>query len=496
MAKRIGIICYLNTNKIMNYKLLIMLFVFGLFFSCTEKINNPIKVDAAPAIFPDYTDVTVPATIAPLNFTVNEDFEKINAVIEDFKGNKIEVQGKKNVQIPMTKWINILKENIGGGIIVTVAVKQKKQWQQYRPFPVYISNYPIDEGLAYRLVAPGYEIYSKMGIYQRSLSDFKQTTLLENTLVSPSCVNCHSFKQTSANDLSLHIRGEYGGTILQTNGQTNVLNLKRDDLISPGVYPYWHPQGKYIAYSVNTTQQVFHEAADERIEVVDLKSDIMVYDIEKNTILTTPLLKTDDFETFPSFSPDGITLYFSCSTKQELPGDYKEIRYNLCKIDFNPSTGSFGTKIDTLVWADKDKKSVSFARPSYDGKYIMYTLSDYGNFSIWHKEADLWLLNLQTGENRLLTEVNSPDTESYHSWSSNSHWFVFSSRRIDGLYTRPYIASIDENGKISKPFLLPQKDPDYYLTSLYSFNIPEFVNGQVKLDLPKLKKQLASKERK
>jgi Tol biopolymer transport system component len=283
---------------------------------------------------------------------------------------------------------------------------------------------------------------------------------------------------------------------LQTNGKTDVLNLKRDSLISPGVYPYWHPQGKYIAYSVNTTHQMFHSAADERIEVVDWASDIIVYDIENNTILSTPLLKTENFETFPSFSPDGKTLYFSCSTKQELPEDYKEIRYNLCKIDFNPENGSFGTKIDTLVWVDKDKKSISFARPSYDGKYIMYVLSDYGNFSIWHKEADLWLLNLQTGENRLLTEVNSPDTESYHSWSSNSRWFVFSSRRIDGLYTRPYIASIDENGKISKPFLLPQKNPDYYTESLYSFNIPEFVNGQVQLNLPELKKQLISKQRK
>lgn len=120
----------------------------------------------------------------------------------------------------------------------------------------------------------------------------------------------------------------------------------------------------------------------------------------------------------------------------------------------------------------------------------------YGNFSIWHKEADLWLLDLQTGENRPLTEVNSDETESYHSWSSNSRWFVFSSRRIDGLYTRPFIASIDENGKVSKPFLLPQRNPDYYLESLYSFNIPEFANGTIHMDIKRLEKQLPSKERK
>ena len=87
----------------------------------------------------------------------------------------------------------------------------------------------------------------------------------------------------------------------------------------------------------------------------------------------------------------------------------------------------------------------------------MFTLSDYGNFSIWHKEANLWLLDLTSGDLRELSEVNSDDTESFHNWSSNSRWFVFSSRRGDGLYTRLYLASMDENGKISKPFSFPRK---------------------------------------
>ena len=71
------------------------------------------------------------------------------------------------------------------------------------------------------------------------------------------------------------------------------------------------------------------------------------------------------------------------------------------------------------------------------------------------------------------------DTESYHSWSSNSRWIVFSSRRIDGLYTRPYFAYIDEEGNASKPFLLPQKDTDYYHRFMKSYNIPEFITGKV-----------------
>lgn len=69
--------------------------------------------------------------------------------------------------------------------------------------------------------------------------------------------------------------------------------------------------------------------------------------------------------------------------------------------------------------------------------------------------------------------------ESYHSWSSNSRWFVFSSRRMDGLYTHPYIAHIDENGEIGKPFVLPQEEACFYSSFMQSFNIPEFVTSEV-----------------
>ena len=141
-------------------------------------------------------------------------------------------------------------------------------------------------------------------------------------------------------------------------------------------------------------------------------------------------------------------------------------------------------------------KSVSFPRPSYDGKSLMFTLSDYGNFSIWHKEADLWSLDLSTGKIRPLSEVNSEDTESFHNWSGNSRWFVFSSRREDGLYTRLYIASVDGNGQVGKPFLLPQKDPaTYYSRSDYSYNAPDFVNKPIKIDPKVFERQVTSDQR-
>jgi len=126
----------------------------------------------------------------------------------------------------------------------------------------------------------------------------------------------------------------------------------------------------------------------------------------------------------------------------------------------------------------------------------MFTLSDYGNFSIWHKEADLWLLDLKDGGMRPIKEVNSDDTESFHNWSSNSRWFVFSSRRGDGLYTRLYLASMDENGVVGKPFLLPQENPwEYYDRLVYSYNVPDFTSEPVKLERRKVERGIVSRKR-
>jgi len=71
---------------------------------------------------------------------------------------------------------------------------------------------------------------------------------------------------------------------------------------------------------------------------------------------------------------------------------------------------------------------------------------------------------------------NSDNVESWHSWSSNGHWVVFSSRRRDGLFMDAWIGYVDEKGAPHKPFLLPQKDPDFYDSFLFSFNVPELLN--------------------
>ena len=328
-----------------------------------------------------------------------------------------------------------------------------------------------------------------MGIYQRNLETYSQTPIIENSLTGGNCVNCHTYCQRDPSRMLFHARADYGGTAMIIDGNVEKLNTKTDSTISALVYPYWHPSGKYVAFSVNTTSQNFFSHNPNRIEVYDSASDIVVYDVDRHEISWSPLTRSkDSFETFPAFSPDGRSLYF-CSAKavSPMPQEYSKVKYSLCRIAFNQEDASFGDIVDTLYNGAANGKSVSFPRISPDGRFLAFTLQEYGNFSIWHKDADLWVMNMSTGEIRPLDAANSEDVDSYHSWSGNSRWLVFSSRRIDGLYTRPFICHIDENGQASKPFLLPQRNPlEYYADQMVSYNLPELMERKVTVSRHKI----------
>ena len=463
--------------------------------ACMPKERNAVPAGTLPDIWPDYVGVTVPATIAPLDFTL-PGAEALNVRLTAPDGTVVRSGGKTSTCFPEKRWAQLLQKSVGDSICVEVSGLFDGQWRSYTPFSIYVSADAIDYGLTYRLLEPGYEIYSHMGIYERELSSFRQRALLENTQFD-GCVNCHASRQADAGTWTLHIRGSHGATLLRKDGEIRAYNTKTDSTLGFCVYPYWHSTGRYIAYSTNNTRQGFHVQPDKLIEVFDLDSDIQVYDVEKNELITAPQIKRPEFwETFPVFSADGRTLYFTSAVPVEIPGGLPQLRYNLMKVGFDPETGTIGEEVEMVINAASLGKSICFPRPSYDGKYLMYTLCDYGTFSIWHHESDLWLLDLATGETRLLCEVNSDDTDSFHNWSSNSRWFVFSSRRGDGLFTRLYIAHFGDDGLAGKPFLLPQRDPKNYYEDLFrSYNVPEFVTGPVPLEKIRAQKAIDAPER-
>lgn len=448
--------------------------------ACQGAIPPSKPVQEVAVLFPDYADATIPANIAPLNFSLTNPHTEAYALLQVGQERLQLKERGGQFTIPPADWQRLVGNGPGQWLSIQLFARAD-EWVAFPTCSLRIAPEPIDPFIAYRLIEPGYELWNQMGIYQRQLGSYAQTAIMENVFTDQNCMNCHSFCMQDPDRFLFHMRDKHSGTYLVQADRIEKLNTKTDQTLSALVYPSWHPSGRYVAFSVNQTQQSFHANDKNRVEVFDSASDVVVYDVERHEVLSAPeLSQTDAFETFPTFSPDGQTLYFCSAEAKELPADFKQVKYSLCSVDFDPQRRTFGSQVDTLYSAADEGLSASFPRVSPDGRWLLYTLSGYGNFSIWHKDADLHLIDLRDKSSRPLTAANSDDVESYHSWSSNSRWIVFSSRRLDGLYTRPYFAYVNAEGQVGKPFLLPQKETDYYLRLMKSYNIPEFITGQVK----------------
>ena len=467
--------------------------------ACAERPTDVKSIDELPEIWPDYAGVTIPRNIAPLNFGMADDEATAMEAIVEAKGGMSIVAHGKEANFDIDEWREIVTRCADGdSFVVSVSAKYADGWKSFRPFVIRVSADSLAAwGISYRRIRPGYEIYSKMGIYERELQTFRENAVFENTELANGCVNCHTSRRGSQDDFLFHIRGEKGGTLFCKDGKVEILNTATDKTIGSVTYPAGHPDGRYVAFSVNQTRQSFHQVREKRLEVFDMASDIVMYDSQTHTLITTPLLNQTDscWETFPCFSADGRELFFCSAKPKSVPAAVRDVRYALCKIAFDAEHGRWGEQIDTVADLGDKGLTISFPRTSADGRFLMFTTCNYGTFPIWHSEADLWLLNLANNETHPLDALNSDDTESFHNWSADSRWVVFSSRRGDGLFTRLYIAHIDADGTPSKPFLLPQKDPKaFYLNMMDSYNVPDFVSGETPLDAKSAARKVAQGE--
>lgn len=468
-----------------------------LMVSCASTPEQVSKVNQLPDIYPDYIGVTIPADIAPLNFNLaDEDIDCMDVVARGSKGGELHTNGEW-ADFDIADWQALTQQNQGGKITLTVCVEKDGQWTQYNDFDIYVSKDNIDEwGLTYRRIKPGYEVGGDIGIYQRNLSNFDETAILAETVVPGRCFNCHTANRTNPNRITLQMRGEGGGTMIQKDGKQAWVETKTDSTKAAGSYSYWHPQGDYVAMAVNSVHQSFFTGTGQRIEVYHKFSNVEVLDTRTNELILSPLLQTEDLEIFPAFSHDGKWLYYSTSKPCKVPAEYEKVKCSICRIGFDAEKGQFGLQVDTLLNGPATDKSYVLARPSYDGRWLMYCVSSRGNFPVSQDDADLWLMDLKTGKTRALTEVNSQQCEAYHNWSDNSRWFVFSSKREDGMYTKLYLACIDEQGRVSKPFLLPQRNPrKYYQELMDAYNVPDFTKTKVELDAHEAYRQVFDNKR-
>ena len=443
--------------------------------------------DALPRIYPDYREVTIPVNIAPLTFELDEEADEM---VARYKVGDQEIVCADKMQPDMDDWRSMIDKAKGGAISVDVYVRRGEQWTHCKPFNVYVSPDSIDSYLSYRLIPPSFVSYEALTISQRCLENYDESVIYDNMLCGfekeGQCINCHHYQQYNPERMQFHARQKSGGTVIAYDGKLKKVNMKNDSILSAGVYPAWHPWLNLIVYSTDKTHQNFHTTHSDKIEVYDAASDIIAYDVEKGEV-TNLENDTTEFEVFPAWAPDGRALYYcsahfdrdsSVSRVSDVINRYQELKYNIYKKSFDPDTRQFGPH-ELVFSADSLDKSAVLPRISPDGRFLVFTLATYGYFHIWHHDADLWMMDLQTGACGPMNEVNSNDTESYHTWSSNGRWLVVSSRRDDGTFTRPFFAHIDKDGKCSKPFELPQADPDYHRQFLRCYNIPEFMKGPV-----------------
>ena len=469
---------------------------------CQRTASLPVSfraVDEQAHIYPDYRDIVIPPNIAPLNFMVRDSLaQAFVAKIKGSKGEPILVGGDADgvIQIDTLVWRDLLTNSKGQDITFDIYAQHEEGWVKYRTFRMTVAQEDIDPYLSYRLIEPGYELYRQLGLYQRNLTNFDVHTIYENnrTFVDEHnhCINCHNYQNYSTQRMLFHVRANHGGTIFIHGDKAEKISIKDSTILTSGVYPSWHPSHNWVAFSTNKTGQTFHLYHDERIEVIDEGSDLLFYDVDKNEV--RHILRTrGELETFPCWSPDGRSLYYcsadahaidslSSETEESLwyINNWDSLYYDLKRVSFDEQTQTFGQP-ETIVNASADHHSISVPRVSPDGRYILYTQGDYGQFHIWHKSSDLWVKDLQQDTCYALTAANSPDVDSYHSWSSNGRWIVFSSRRMDGNYTRPHIAYFDKQGQAHKAFCLPQEDPMHNILLLKSYNVPELTRDAVKV---------------
>ena len=427
---------------------------------CRERMADSIE-----GMFPDYRDVTVPCNIAPLNFRVGG-AGSFTVTVNGEHGNYVFKARKGLVRFPVAKWHSMLDAEKGNTLKVSVASANGYS----DAFTWTIAQDSIDKYMSYRLIEPAYEVWSGIQIVERDMESFKTVVLGDNRNADQCCMNCHTSNRNGTS--FMHLRGANGGTILNRNGKTMKLKTSTDQTGNT-VYGDISADGRYGVFTTADITFAIHSRVDMKMEVYDKRSDLVVVDFDNLSVTNNGVTTGDDYqETFPCFSADGRSIFFCRAAHHEQPDSISDMHYDIAVVTFDPETGKMGNKVYTIVPA-QDGLSFSHLKASPDGRWLMATAAQYGTFPVWHKESELWMVDLKNRTINNLPEVNAPGADTYHSWSSNSRWVVFASKRDDMVYGRPYIAYIGPDGTPGKPFVLPQTDPDKYTATLKSFNLPE-----------------------
>jgi tetratricopeptide (TPR) repeat protein len=312
----------------------------------------------------------------------------------------------------------------------------------------------------------------------------------------PVCGNCHSFADNGSTlGLDVDYGNDKGAYAIMSVSKQMVMNDEKiitwadyeraDGEITFGLLSRVSPSGRYVISTVKD-RSVFVAIPDIMYSQLffPIKGILVVYDRETETYAALP--GADDPQYVQSnavWSPDGKYIVFARAKayhaehleqknsalvdEKDVPEftvDKKPFRYDLYRIPFNDGKG--GTA-EPLEGASGDGMSNFFPKYSPDGKWIVFCKAN--SYMLLQPDSELYIIPAEGGVAKRL-RYNTARMNSWHSWSSNSRWLVFSSK-VNTAYTQLFLTHIDENGNDSPPVLLERfTSPDR------AANIPEFVN--------------------
>ncbi|RPI02655.1 MAG: tetratricopeptide repeat protein [Calditrichaeota bacterium] len=327
-----------------------------------------------------------------------------------------------------------------------------------------------------------------------SVSDVEQPPIvLENM---PVCGNCHSFSGDGgmmgldvdyAND-----KGSYAFTPVQQTISLSEVNIitwsdyKRKDKVSTfGLLSQVSSDGRYVVSTVKD-RSVFVAKPELAFSQLffPIKGILAYYDSESKEFHALPGANNPEFvQSNAVWSPDGKTIVFARSQAYQLKnlsnqdkvlltaeecGEFlngeKEFVYDLYRIPFNQGKGGVA---EPIKGASFNGMSNFFAKYSPDGKWIVFCRAK--SYMLLQPDSELYIIPAEGGEARRM-RCNTSRMNSWHSWSPNSKWLVFSSKQ-NSSYTQLFLTHIDAQGESSPPVLLRQ-----FTNPTMAANIPEFVN--------------------
>ena len=311
----------------------------------------------------------------------------------------------------------------------------------------------------------------------------------------PVCGNCHSFSNDgSVLGLDVDYGNDKGAYAILPVSEQMVLNdekiitwsdyKKKDGEATFGLLSKVSPDGRYVISTVKD-RAVFVATPDIWFSQLffPIKGILVVYDTETGTF--RPLPGADDPEyvqSNPTWSPDGKSIVFARTkayrkdaianatsvllSEKDVPEfvkDKEPFKFDLYRIPFNDGRGG---KAEPIEGASHNGKSNYFAKFSPDGKWIVFCKAE--NYMLLMPDSELYIIPAAGGEARRL-RANTPRMNSWHSWSSNGRWLVFSSK-ANTAYTQLFLTHIDEDGESTPPVVLER-----FTGTDRAANIPEFV---------------------